>query len=419
MKSILFPFLRYPLHSFRPLIDRLPPGVPTKLTGILQQAHYPVRLLRYWWAGQALRGESERLGRPLTVVDLGCERGWLKHFTPEGVVEHWIGIDWVVQQEVSKIAAYDEVHQANFDDHLPLSGGKADAVVSLHVFEHLPRPGITMAEISRLLKPGGIFLGGAPTMPDWIARLRERYFRHRLESGKIANGGHITVLSPTRWRALAQDAGLDVEFATGSHLVRHTGSFLENHRWWIRLNQIWGSLFPSLGSECYLQARRTAPRTEATARLAPKDSHWRGWWIGLGVAALLTVLGLTYLGVTHLQNAEERQISAWIDAHQTGQDVFILRDDRLQGLYGQRPDLKYADDLQELYALTLEQPHAHILVGLPAARQLAMLVNPGEWGIDSRLDMKKQDYLLLKKNGSGTPLNEYLLGTPNPKQASH
>ena len=410
MKSSRFPFLRYPLHSFRSLIHRLPPGIPTKLTGILQQADYPIRLLRYWWAGQALREESARLDRPLTVIDLGCERGWLKHFTPEGVVERWIGIDWVVQQEVTKIAAYDEVHQASFDEHLPLPGGMADAVVSLHVFEHLPRPGNTMAEISRLLKPGGIFLGGAPTMPHWIAPWRELYFRRRLESGKLAIGGHITVLSPKRWCALAQDAGLKVEFATGSHFIRRTGSALENQRWWVRLNQLWGALFPSLGSECYLQARRSAPWAEATDRLVPEDPHWRGWWIGLGVAAVLALMGLAGLGWTHLQNAESLQVTAWINAHQTGNDVFILRDDRLQGLCDQRSDLKCADDLKELQTAVLQQPHAHILVGMPVARQLAELTATGDWRIDSRLDMAKHDYLMLKVNGQGTPLHEYLRG---------
>ena len=337
MKPTRFPFLKYPLHPLGLIQKRLPAGAPTKLSKMLEQATFPVRLLRYWWAAQALVVESRRHGRPLQVVDLGCERGWLKHFTPEGVVDRWIGIDWVVQKEMTQLAQYDEIHEASFDGPLPLADAVADAVVSLHVFEHLPRPGCTMAEVSRMLKPGGIFLGGAPTMPHWLAKLRERYFRRRLEDGRLAVGGHITVLSPERWRTLAHDSGLTVEFATGSHLVRKTGSPLENYRWWVRLNQLWGALLPSLGSECCVQARRAPVWQEKTSRLAPEDPHWRRLWIGLGTAAAAALVALPFLGAEVLEDHRHRKLVAWMDGHQTGDEVFVLHGDELEELRGQRP----------------------------------------------------------------------------------
>jgi hypothetical protein len=45
---------------------------------------------------------------------------------------------------------------------------------------------------------------------------------------------------------------------TGTFLARWSGSPLENRAWWLRLNQFWGALFPSLGGEVYLSARKPA-----------------------------------------------------------------------------------------------------------------------------------------------------------------
>lgn len=411
MKPVRFPLLNFPLAPLRSVADRLTEGVPTKLRKLLQEADYPVRLLRYWWAAQALRAESLRLGRPLQVVDLGCERGWLKHFTPEGVVDRWIGIDWVVQPEINRLAKYDEVHAASFDGRLPKEDAVADAVVSLHVFEHLPRPGWTMAEVSRMLKPGGIFLGAAPTMPNWVAKLRERYFRRRLAAGEVAVGGHITVLSPQRWRALAYDCGLNVEFATGSHFIRKTGSKLENHRWWVRLNQLWGALFPSLGSECCVQARRAALWQEQTDRLLPEDPHWRRWWIGLGLTALVGLIASPFLVAKVLEDRKTGKLTAWLDRHQKAGDVFLIHDNGIGELRAKRSDYQFADTLPELLALVDRHPDAHVLVSAVTAGQLAAQDNDNRWKIKSRLDVSGGDYLLVKRGTEGTPLLEYLAGT--------
>jgi SAM-dependent methyltransferase len=279
-----FALLSFPLAPLRSVVSRVVPK--SKLDEHLGKSAYSVRLLRYWWAAQALAAEAKRKGRPLHVVDLGCERGWLKQFTPEGAVAQWTGLDWNPRREATEIAGYDTVLPANFDEKLPLPDGMADAVVSSHVFEHLPRPGYTMAEVSRLLRPGGIFLGCAPTLPHPAASLRERWFRRELAAGRIVPGGHITCLSPTRWRRLCYEVGLETEFATGSHAFRRTGSPLENHAWWIRLNQFWAALFPSLGSECCVQARRAEPLVSTPQSLPKGHGRHRGLWIAAVLATL-------------------------------------------------------------------------------------------------------------------------------------
>lgn len=403
----LCPFLGYELKPFGEI---RPAGLErSELSKHLKRARFSVRLLRYWWAGQALKKESERLGRPLIVVDLGCERGWLKHFTPEGAVERWIGLDWNIRDEIREVARYDDLRQANFDEALPLDSGCADALVSLHVFEHLPRPGATMSEVSRLLRPGGIFLGAAPTMPDWIGRLRERYFRRRLAAGEIVEGGHITVLSPKRWRGLAQDCGLQVEFATGSHFARLTGSPVESLRLWIRLNQIWGALFPSLGSECCVQARRATAWTTEAQQLSPDDPHWRRLWIGLGVAGATACGALSWSLVNARQADDRSQFIAWMDAHQTGVDKFVVKLPWID-LCDARNDATCVRNIGELLAAADRFPDAHFLLPLATAFRLADSPVDEGWRVDSRLELRGDDYVMLRRNREGTSLDEYLRG---------
>ncbi len=288
---------------------------------------YPVRLLRYWWAGQALAEESRRLGRPLRVLDLGCERGWLKYFTPPGAVEHWKGLDWNPKREDLRLAGYDEVVHANFDEMLPVDSASVDAVVSLHVFEHLPRPGATCAEVSRVLRSGGIFLAGAPTMPQVLARLREAWFRSQVKRGVIIPGGHINSISPSRWHRMVYDVGLEPEFVTGSHAIRLSGSFLESLRWWVRLNQIWGGLFPSLGSECYLRARRVPSWVESAPALRRRTRIPQVAWASMAAAAVLALVAGCALLFDHFHQDRseiDRNIAAWLRSVQNGNDRFLV-----------------------------------------------------------------------------------------------
>ncbi|MEK6660519.1 MAG: methyltransferase domain-containing protein [candidate division NC10 bacterium] len=137
-----------------------------------------------------------------------------------------------------------------------LEDESADIVVSLYVFEHVPRPGFTLGEIRRILRPGGALLAGSPSAPAWVEPIVERRFAREMKDGMRRRGVHIHSLSPRRWRRLMAAAGMQVEFLTGSHLMRLSGNPLENSQLWIRFNQLWGALFPSLGSEVYLQARK-------------------------------------------------------------------------------------------------------------------------------------------------------------------
>lgn len=255
--SSRFKFLSWPLTVFDQSIELRKQDFPMKEEQ--KRTRFPIRALRYWWVTCAIHEEAKRFNRSMVIADIGCGNGALKRFSPNTKGDHWIGMDLQdnlhANQRDLALASYDELVPCNLDSKIPIDKAALDIVICLHVLEHLPRPEFAMGELSRILRPGGIMLLGYPILPKGLALLRQWQFSRQLKSGKRKPGGHIQAFWPRRSRRLAEQAGLDLEFMVGSHLYRKSGSLLENYSFWIRLNQLWAALFPSLGREICIQLR--------------------------------------------------------------------------------------------------------------------------------------------------------------------
>ncbi len=105
------------------------------------------------------------------VVDLGCGA------KPFGDVirttaDHYIGIDW----SNSMHGLHADI-VANLNGPLPMHDEVADMVVSFEVLEHLPEPGIMLAESFRILKPGGRLVLSVP-FQWWVHEAPWDYYRY-------------------------------------------------------------------------------------------------------------------------------------------------------------------------------------------------------------------------------------------------
>jgi SAM-dependent methyltransferase len=413
--SSRFAFLRWPLAPLRNEVVRSPedPLLETHLA----KSRYSVRLLRYWWAAQAIREEAARLKRPLVIVDYGSGRGWLKRFVGEGVDAQWIAVDWQPQSALLKKAGYDQIHEANFDAPLPLAAGQADVVAALHVFEHLPRPSYSLHHVAESLAPGGCLLAGSPTSPSFVARWRQAYFRRKLARGTLARGGHINSLSPDRWRTLLEDSGFGVEWAAGSHLMRHTGNPLENSSAWIRLNQLWGALFPSLGSEICLRARKPAAVDSSAAAWSPQLLRHRRHparlaMAGAGVAGLCALATLPFLREARL----DAKVAAILNAHLNDDaEHLLLIAHHVLDDFKSHPNATVIKDVDTIPQKLAQLPSStHIVLH---EKHLESLVNDaGSYMVDARIDAGLHDFYLLRQcdRGDGTPL-EHFLSRHSPK----
>ena len=222
----------------------------------LEKTKYPVRALRYWWMHRVIEEEVEQIAKSVKIADVGCDRGIIKRFIPPIKNVRWIGLDIDTNREGIGLAKYDELLRCDFNDGIPLPDASVHIAICSHVLEHLPRPEFTLSEIARIVRPGGMILVGVPIAPKFIADLREKQFAKELKSGKRKIGQHIQMFSIKRLRRLAAQSSLQIEFSTGTALLRKKGSRLENYAAWIRFNQVWAALFPSLGMELCVQLRK-------------------------------------------------------------------------------------------------------------------------------------------------------------------
>ena len=104
---------------------------------------------------------------------------------------------------------------------LPFADGEFDRVVASEVLEHIPQDEAAIAELVRVLRPGGTM---AVTVPRWLPEricwaLSERY--HQVE------GGHVRIYTGSGLVAKLEQAGMVFEAKTHTH-------GLHSPYWWLK-----------------------------------------------------------------------------------------------------------------------------------------------------------------------------------------
>ena len=106
---------------------------------------------------------------------------------------------------------------------LPFADGSFDVVITSEVLEHIQDDVAAIAEMVRVLAPGGTF---AATVPSWFPEKINWMLSDEYHAPKSV-GGHVRIYSRTELRAKLRAAGLDV---TASH---HAHA-LHSPYWWLR-----------------------------------------------------------------------------------------------------------------------------------------------------------------------------------------
>jgi SAM-dependent methyltransferase len=106
---------------------------------------------------------------------------------------------------------------------LPFADGAFDVVITSEVLEHVQDDVAAIAEMVRVLRPGGTF---AATVPAWLPEkvnwmLSDDYHAPR------AVGGHVRIYTATELKAKLRAAGLQVRGAHRAHA-------LHSPYWWLK-----------------------------------------------------------------------------------------------------------------------------------------------------------------------------------------
>lgn len=104
---------------------------------------------------------------------------------------------------------------------LPFGDGAFDKVIAAEILEHVPDDQRAMAEVARVLRPGGV---AAVTVPAWLP---ERVCWALSDEYHEVTGGHVRIFTRAELVAKLRRAGLAV---TGSHHAHG----LHSAYWWLK-----------------------------------------------------------------------------------------------------------------------------------------------------------------------------------------
>jgi SAM-dependent methyltransferase len=151
------------------------------------------------------------------VLDIGCRTGRLTRYYAEG--NDVVGVD--VDREALETAAERlgiTTLWADIEGGLPFDDESFDVVVAGEVLEHLADPGSAVAEVRRVLRPGGTFAGSVPNAFRLKSRLAYARGRYPVDWDPT----HLQLFTPDALRALL--AGFDhveIRFAVGRFVALH------------------------------------------------------------------------------------------------------------------------------------------------------------------------------------------------------
>ena len=183
------------------------------------------------------------------VVDVGCGEGGLAELLARSGL-HVIGIepaDYLRERYRRRLEGIDpESHVLDgLADALPFADGEISRAVMTEVLEHVPEPGAALAELRRVLAPGGLLCLSVPTSYTELVfwRLHPRY---------AENATHERIFTKPELQRLIERSGFRIERWEGRNfrpalswvfhsLLRsradHTGAILE-HRFVDRLLEV-------------------------------------------------------------------------------------------------------------------------------------------------------------------------------------
>ena len=141
------------------------------------------------WTRRTLVEEiAASVGADAVIADLGCSSGYLL----EDLRERWphallVGVDLVAAGLRTASTNVPEAELLLADvTRLPFRDATVDAVVSANLVEHVPDDAAALAEVARVLRPGGrasIIVPAGPGLYDYYDRFlkhERRYGRHNL-----------------------------------------------------------------------------------------------------------------------------------------------------------------------------------------------------------------------------------------------
>ena len=154
------------------------------------------RYSQYWWSNryyaQLARRHGARQGR---VLELGCGMGHLLTWLTDRYRVFGCDINAWALSQARQAVPQGEFVLLSMDTPCAFPSATFDILIAKHVVEHLHHPEQAIAEMSRILKPGGLLILSTPNLSSPMRkRKREHWIGYK-------DPTHINLKPPEVWLA--------------------------------------------------------------------------------------------------------------------------------------------------------------------------------------------------------------------------
>jgi SAM-dependent methyltransferase len=162
------------------------------------------RYSQYWWSNRFYAILARRYGvQGARLLEIGSGLG---HLTGqlEGKFETYTADinRWALIQ--SKLVAPRTKQHAASAVELPFAAGSFGIVIIKHVVEHLPQPERTIAELERIIAPGGILILATPNLSSYLKPWKgTKWVGYQ-------DPTHISLKLPEEWLNMIQSVGFNL-----------------------------------------------------------------------------------------------------------------------------------------------------------------------------------------------------------------
>jgi SAM-dependent methyltransferase len=120
---------------------------------------------------QMLAGILRDRTDPAVIIDVGCGDGAALELAARRNPGHrFAGVDWSADALRQARTRCLTVVRGSVNPGLPVADGAADVVIMSELIEHLVDPDGAVAEVRRILRPGGSLLLSTPNLAAWYNR---------------------------------------------------------------------------------------------------------------------------------------------------------------------------------------------------------------------------------------------------------
>lgn len=166
---------------------------------------------QYWWSNRFYAGIVRKKAKPGTrLLEVGCGLGHLVGQLDGDFFSMGLDVNrWALLQ--AKNVAVRTFLQEGFAEDLPYANASFGSVIIKHVIEHLPRPERCIAELGRILAPGGLLVLSTPNLNSLLKPMKgDQWIGYR-------DPTHISLKPPHEWLGLLKNAGFAIDrlFADG------------------------------------------------------------------------------------------------------------------------------------------------------------------------------------------------------------